>query len=502
MNLLIRADSNESIGAGHVMRCLALAQTWQRHDRSVHFVSGDLPVDLCDRLKKEGMIVWKINAIPGSEDDAMQTLKIAEGEFASIAVVDGYQFGADYQRALNMAGLKQLFIDDYGHAEDYCADFILNQNLSAENIMYRNREMSTRLLLGTRYALLRREFRNFQRRPSARCGNGHKVLVTMGGSDADNVTVKVINALGLLGIDNIEAIVVVGSGNRNQTILRTVVGSLLNGVKGVRISLKHDVKDMSSLMGLCDLAVSAAGSTCWELAFMGLPSILIVLADNQRSIARRMNEEGAALNLGWHEEVTADAISCAIEGLLTDPEKMARMSSRAHDLVDGEGVLEVIARLEGSRFGLRRAKRGDCEAVWKLANDRVAREQSFTTEPISWDDHVKWFEGRLSSADCAFFMADDDENNPIGQARFDIDDDSAVISVNVDKNMRGKGYGSELISIASQRCFCVSSIGKIHAYIKKSNVASLNVFKRAGYLESAEMQMKGQAAYHMTLRRK
>jgi spore coat polysaccharide biosynthesis predicted glycosyltransferase SpsG len=122
---LIRADASHEIGTGHVMRCVALAQAWQRPGRHVQFALGLMTDGLGARLASEGMAVSRISAPPGSEADAAQVNELARSINANWVVVDGYHFGADYQRKIKEAGLMCLFVDDYGHANHYWSDVVL-----------------------------------------------------------------------------------------------------------------------------------------------------------------------------------------------------------------------------------------------------------------------------------------------------------------------------------------------------------------------------------------
>ncbi len=163
--LLIRADASPRRGTGHVMRGLALGQAWQKTGLVLFAVSQCTPA-LEERLRGEGFEVRRSAVEPGSQADAQVTAALALQLGAAWVVVDGYQFGADYQRVIKSAGLRLLFLDDYGHADHYHANLVLNQNLGADAGLYARREPYTRLLLGVRYALLRREFllyRDWQR---------------------------------------------------------------------------------------------------------------------------------------------------------------------------------------------------------------------------------------------------------------------------------------------------------------------------------------------------
>ena len=157
--LLIRADASVAMGSGHVMRCLALAQAWQDAGGRAVFAMADVTPAIHERLTAESSGVLTLSASAGSAEDSKQTIELAQAQNAKWLVVDGYQFDAEYyQRSMKAANFKLLFLDDFGHAKHYSADVVLNQNVSAQQGLYSDCEVHTRVLLGPKYALLRREF--------------------------------------------------------------------------------------------------------------------------------------------------------------------------------------------------------------------------------------------------------------------------------------------------------------------------------------------------------
>jgi len=322
------------------MRCLALAQAWQDTQGQPIFVMTTSVPALEERLKSEGMQVVHLTTEPGSLDDAQQTATLAHQFGATWVVVDGYHFGGEYQQILKQSKLHLLFIDDYGHAEHYYADFVLNQNISADEQWYNNREAYTQLLLDTRYALLRREFWQWQGWQRTVPPVAKKVLVTLGGADPDNITLKVIQSLQIVEVEELEAVVVVGGSNPHYENLKMAVLD-----SGYPIQLQRNVTNMPELMAWADVAISAGGSTCWELAFMGLPSILLILADNQRAIAEKLATLNLAVNLGWHQDATIEQIGLALQELIGDRPKRETMSKKGRELVDGNGARRVVSEM-------------------------------------------------------------------------------------------------------------------------------------------------------------
>ena len=165
--ILVRADGGVAIGLGHAMRCLALVQAVADEcGGSAEFLMADPPPAFAARAAHEGATVHALGAAPGGVADAAETVRRAGG--ADWIVLDGYHFDGGYQRALVDAGLKLLAFDDHGHAGSYPAHLVLNQNLGAGPEPYADRAPYTRLLLGPRHALLRREFRHLGRAAARR----------------------------------------------------------------------------------------------------------------------------------------------------------------------------------------------------------------------------------------------------------------------------------------------------------------------------------------------
>lgn len=342
-SLLVRTDASTQLGTGHVMRCLALAQAWQEIGGRAFFATATIASGLANRLGAEWIELIHLDVVPGSNDDATQTVSLAKHRMASWVVVDGYQFRDAYQRAIKQAGLRLLFVDDYGHADHYYADLVLNQNIYANESRYSNCESYTRLLLGTSYALLRTEFwswRNWQRQiPTL----GRRLLVTLGGSDPEGATLNVIQALKQLQLPDLEARIVIGPANTNLARIRQEVKN-----SDHHIELLTDVKDMPSLMAWADTAVSAGGVTCWELAFMGVPMVLIILADNQKDIAAGMAEAGVASCAGWYDLLAPRDLAKTLTEMLEKPSLRSQMSYRGRSLVDSLGAKRVVDQLRGA----------------------------------------------------------------------------------------------------------------------------------------------------------
>ena len=491
MQIVIRADASPEIGIGHIMRCLALGQAWQDAGGRATFLIAPGTSALETRLQAEGMNVVPLLAQAGSAADATETAGLARTLEASWVVVDGYHFGADFQRAIKDSGRSLLFVDDYGHAEHYYADLVLNQNLNADSRLYPRREPYTRLLLGSRYILLRREFlqwRGWRRQTPL---EARKVLVTLGGGDPGNVTLKVIQALQEMRMDGLEARVVVGPSNPHFEVLDSATrGSSFAILQGNGL-------DIPRLMAWSDIAVSGAGTTCWELAFMKLPGLVIILADNQDLIARELAKTGALINLGWHSDVSCGRIAESLRQMMTSIECRSRMIEQLRSIVDGQGSRRVALLLKSTPLKLRSVLPEDCRLLWEWANDPNARQSSFSADPIPWEEHVKWFSGKLADSKCILLLALDDSGRPLGQIRFDLNDrQEAEIDVTIDGDKRGLGYGPALISAGVEEVFRTTPVHTLHAFVKVGNIASSRAFEKARFQNLGSVTVAGNPALH------
>ncbi|WP_179051282.1 UDP-2,4-diacetamido-2,4,6-trideoxy-beta-L-altropyranose hydrolase [Nostoc sp. TCL26-01] len=475
MNLLFRVDVSTQIGTGHLMRCLALAQAWQDAGGKAVFVMANIVPVLEKRLISEGIEILKITNQLATKD-AETTAMLVNKFNSDWLVIDGYHFDDEYQKIIKSVGLKILFIDDYGHVNHYYADIVLNQNISADGGLYTNREPYTQLLLGTRYTLLRREFWQWQGWQRINPSIASKILITMGGADIDNVTLKVIQGLQLLSDYPLEVLVVIGGSNPHYDQLKSAAEA-----SKFPIRLENNVINMPELIAWADLAITAGGSTCWELAFMGLPSLIIILAENQQAIAQKLHSLKAAINLGWYHDISADEIALAVNQLSQDIHRRLAMSKSSQSLVDGSGSQRIVRYLKNYLLKLRSVSIEDCELLWQWANDPEVRVASFSSEFIGWEEHLQWFKSKLNSPNCIFYIALNEHNIPIGQIRYEIEAREAVISISIAQQFRHQGYGSYLIELAQKQIFKNIHIVKIHAYIKQNNQASIRTFTKTGF---------------------
>jgi UDP-2,4-diacetamido-2,4,6-trideoxy-beta-L-altropyranose hydrolase len=336
--MLIRADANPQIGAGHVMRCLALAQAWQDEGGRTVFLMAPGAAAIEKILRTENMEIQLLESPIATLDDAAETANSANSLGADWIVLDGYRFDQGYRRYLITQHPNLLWIDDFGAFGDSCAKMVLNTEINASRAMYPGRADSTRLLLGPRYLLLRREFCKAPRRTVDVPEIASKILVTLGGADLENITARVLTSILAIGRE-LDVTVVVGPANPHRKELERQIESL-----PLKVQIVED-PDLPSLMLTADLAVSGAGVTCWELAFMSVPLVLVAVAANQEPTLREFGRRGIAIDAGRVAEFNAETTTEIIRGAVGNPVVRRNMSERARDLIDGRGATRVIESL-------------------------------------------------------------------------------------------------------------------------------------------------------------
>ncbi|MGO9903234.1 MAG: UDP-2,4-diacetamido-2,4,6-trideoxy-beta-L-altropyranose hydrolase [Solirubrobacteraceae bacterium] len=337
--LLIRADASAAIGMGHVMRCLALAEVYAERTRGpVTFLMSDPPESFVARAGRAGATVRPLGAEPGSAADIAETRSVAAATGAAWVVLDGYHFDGDFQAALAAGGTRLLALDDHGHAGRYTADLVLNGNPGADRSLYRAAS-GARLLLGARFALLRREFRDWEasRPPAPR--RARRVIVTMGGSDLDNVSALVLDGLAAVPRP-LEIRLIVGATNPHSSTLEAAARACPHPVE-----IAVDVREMAPCLAWGDLAVSAAGGTVLELIRVGTPVAMIVVAANQAPGAAALAHCDHAVNLGWHAGLDPGVVGRAVGAITDDAVRRGELSRRGAEVIDGRGAERVLGAM-------------------------------------------------------------------------------------------------------------------------------------------------------------
>lgn len=498
--LCIRADSTAFIGTGHLMRSLAVAEAWRALGGRVTFLTHCESPQLLSRILPAADGVRTISRPhPADEDLALvmtelHRIRLEQGSVPWL-VLDGYHFDSAYQRAVRSAGYRVAVVDDMAHLPVYHADVLVNQNHRSEFLPY-NTEPDTLWLMGSRYVLLRSEFLRWKDWNRLIPRVARRVLVTLGGSDRKQVLPRLVEALRRARSVDLEVVVL--SGVYDEPLDSAHRGA---GNSDVRLRYLGHVGDMAELMAHADIALSASGSTAWELAFMGLPGLFLVTADNQWVVARGIEHAGTGTVLGTVDNVDATRIADAVAGLAADERRRRDQSAAGRRLVDGHGglrlakVLLMLSGAEASSVEIRQAAPGDAVQLWRLANHPSVRQNAFHQGPIPLEQHLRWYDDKLSSGASAIWVMET-QGVIVGQVRYDRSDSAtAEVDIAVWPAFRGKGLGTRLLVSTWNRAMAALGVRSIRAVVLARNAPSARLFRKAGFSYLGVSRIQGRECH-------
>lgn len=493
LNIVFRCDASVQIGSGHIMRCLALANELREQGADVTFVCREHPGHLFDVIESYNFRLLRLSipvfSTKGSlvhahwlggtqEEDSQQTLSVLTtiGK-ADWLIVDHYALDIVWESAMREIADHIMVIDDLADRGHDC-DVLLDQNLQLADFDARYEKLvpnHCKQLLGPKYALLRPEFLQAQTCNKSRVAETLRVFVFFGSSDLTNETVKTLRSIQQLGRTGITTDLVVGYANPYQEEIAEICTHIEN------IKVHRQVKNMAKMMAGADIAIGAGGITMWERCSLGLPSIVMSVAENQQAGCEAAARQGAIVYLGASASVGEDLLLAAMRVLVAAPAFLQSISLKSAALVDGKGVIRVARQLLGSKMILRRATPSDCESIFHWRDAEETRKFSNTTSRISLQDHRAWYRNVLDNNDQQLLIGELDKQ-PVGVLRIDRDGKRAVVSVYLVPGNYGKGFGGQIIEqgIAWVKLHWAELVC-LEAIIKDENKVSKSVFLEAGF---------------------
>lgn len=477
VKVTILTEGGRGIGLGHITRCLSLYQAFEDYGVQAEIlINGDESVmGLLGNIKHE-RFNWLVQ-----NGDLFEKIKGAD-----IVIIDSYLAGLDlYVKISNMVNILACFDDDL--RLDYPRGIIINGAVLAEQMPYPKRE-NVKYLLGTQYTPLRKEFWDVP--PKHIRKKVETIMVTFGGSDIRNLTSRVLEMLIAAYPEIVKKIIITNGFQNTDEIKRLRDGN-------TELIYCPDSAGMKQVMLESDIAITAGGQTLYELARAGVPAITVRVAENQ--LINVCNWEGIGFieNAGlWSDKGLTEAIRCKLD-LLKCAGGREHRSVIGNEIVDGAGSTRIVKKLlcefHKQQIALRKATLKDDENIYNLANDDIVRANSFASDKISWEDHLKWFQGKLEDGRCFFFVVEI-QHKFGGQVRFDITSENIVaeIGISLDESLRGLGLSSFIISESLNKLQKIQkNVQFVRARVKEDNVASIIAFERAGFRFSEKTVVRG-----------
>ncbi len=349
MNCLIRTDASNLIGSGHVMRCLTLAQQLVKdHAANVEFICREHRANLIELIEQNGFSVHRLPARPvdglngyaqwlgaSQTQDAKQCLEIARDTDPDWLIVDHYALDIGWEKTMRTACRNILVIDDLAQRAHDC-DLLLDQNYLADQQRYDRLipDHAVRLL-GPEFALLRNEFSNQRPAQSQGLAAIEKLFIFFGGIDPYRLTLKTLKALQLAGLRHLALDVVITPACDDINEIKQSLQEFSNA------RLHVQAHNMAQLMSAADLAIGAGGASTWERLAIGLPSLVISVADNQIAYTRELDRDGFIRWLGVAQQMDSQHLANALVEAVNHPQWLQKMALKGLRLVAVDGASRV-----------------------------------------------------------------------------------------------------------------------------------------------------------------
>jgi len=478
--VVFRVDASAQLGAGHVFRCATLAQELVERGSAVTFLSRALPGHFCDWLEQAGFTVIRMKQEVISWVDDLEATKAALNQLGKIdwLVVDHYGLDIRWEAAMRPLAIQIMVIDDKADRSHDC-DILLDQNyVDGAEVRY-NDLVSPKChkLLGSRYALLRKEFYEARKNLPMRNGKVRRLLICFGATDPTRHTIRAINAISRSAVKFEHIDVVTSPQNPLSEELRRRCSTINN------VHFHCPAVDLISLMEEVDLALGAGGTMNWERACLALPTIAFGVAENQRAILSSLIQGGFVLGESSTGESDEESMAAWLVVATRNPELLRGLSVRSASLVDGRGVERVTNHMIPALFTFRPATLADSNSLFEWRNSPVVSGASTSGSLQDVSSHEKWLKDVLKDENRILLLIEQN-NKTIGVVRFDCAGDEAIISI---YRVPGAGNTHGLIR-QSTNWVQQNRVGikRIVANILFSNASSINAFRAAGYKDSMQ----------------
>jgi UDP-2,4-diacetamido-2,4,6-trideoxy-beta-L-altropyranose hydrolase len=479
MRILFHCEASPEIGAGHVMRCLSLAHVLINKGWECDFLSG----------VKTARSVSLLKASPINIFHDLIDLKL----IYDVLVVDNYMRDHVDEKQWRKHARHLVVIDDLANRKHDC-DILIDPTFGRDGQDYQDLVMqNTRIFTGVDYALLRPDF--YQKREVTRARRAHqngaisRILVSMGAMDAHNISALVLKAIAGHYAKQTEKPAIDIVLNKAAPHLETIKAHCADlCAAGFAAQMHIDTIEMAALMARADLAFGAAGTTSWERCALGLPTLMVQVADNQINILNGLDQASAAHSIADLNNVSVHKLQEALSDIAQNPAALKKMSARAFDICDGLGAQRTIPLLvppTDKGVALERMGERDCKTFFKWQQNPQTRRYATTQKAPDWHEHQDWFAKIIQNPDRQLYMIKD-HNEDIGMVRLDpyqgpdkkaSDEPSYEISILIDPAQYGKGLAGQALSLIRN----IEPRADIWAEIHPENKASRQVFARLGY---------------------
>ena len=477
MKVKLFTEGGKDIGLGHISRCSSLYNEIATRGIPVDFiVYGD--ISDVDFLKGTNIV---------NENWLVKDYLINNVSSDDYVIVDSYKATEKIYDVISKKSKRALFIDDIGRLV-YPEGIIVNPSLDSSHIDYSHSSNSI-LLSGPEYVILRDPFRSVKRENIS--NEVRRVLIMMGGTDIRGLTLLIIDNICRNMLD-IEFDIVTGSEDMEK------IKSQISKLNNITFHNNLGATQMMELMISCDLAITAAGQTIYELLATQTPFIPIKVIENQENNVKSLlkyNQEQIVLN--YNDSDFLSSLNNALE-IYSDVEYRKNYNLKYKGIVDGYGSKKIADYLlkntnKEHKINLRKVKSEDIKEVFDLSNQDYVRRYSINKDKIEWADHVKWFNSVLEDKGTVFYVVTDKNESFLGQIRYKTVENSATVSISLSEKLKGKGFSKEILNKSIKKIFDEEqSVNEIIAFVSENNIASKKIFEGLNFkrLKDEDSMMK------------
>jgi UDP-2,4-diacetamido-2,4,6-trideoxy-beta-L-altropyranose hydrolase/UDP-4-amino-4,6-dideoxy-N-acetyl-beta-L-altrosamine N-acetyltransferase len=515
MRVVFRVDASLEIGSGHVMRCLALAEILKENGANVEFICRKHNGNLISNIISKGFSVLELkndiaskqkHKLPHShwlgssqKQDSEDCLNFLKQSRVDWLIVDHYGIDEEWQIYLKGNYQKLMVIDDLADRNHQC-DLLLDQTFNRQKKDYKDLvPESCELILGSQFALLRKEFNNLRNYSldRRRAPVFKELLINMGAMDNLNTTRMVLEGVGNCNLPkDINVTVVMGGLSPHIESIQELAKKI-----AYRVVVKVEVNNLAEIMANSDIAIGASGTTTWERCCLGLPSIQFVAAENQIYLAENLSNMNI-IKLVKEASELKDLLEYSSDWI-------SNVSNSAQNICSGRGVYKIFNKLSDLKINLDNfgevilenyvnTSMKDQDLILSMRNHSSIRKFMFNQKEISRDSHIKFIKALSEKADIRYFLVKINER-VIGSINFS--------QINVNKSVefgiytnpfeKNNNTGRILEAAASNFAFNKLGVKKISLKVLADNKRAINFYKKSGFVLSNSKKFNKKDVYCM-----
>lgn len=465
MKFFFKTNANQSIGSGHLQRCINLARMLKDKNQ-IYFLLTKTSESIARKLSKE----FKIIKFKNNKEILVKAKKIFKKK-NSFLIIDDYSIKYKWEKLISNFFYKTLVICDDLSKKHY-SDLYLNQNiLDIRSNKKKLKKYTENYLVGPKYALLNENYSKLSKKKVLKSNKLKNIIITFGGSDKENLTERVLEVISTNKY-NFNISVILGNSYQYFHELKKKYEKFKN------IAFHKNLKSLAKIYYNSDLCIGAGGTSSWERVCLKIPTLVFQVSENQKFTINNLKKKKMIILAGKEKNFNKLKFEKQILSIKKNFNKIKKQMEESDIFVDGNGanrVAEILLPSSFSEMKLKKASESDVYAYYNWVNDVDVRKNSFNQKIIKFRDHKKWFYEQLNYPKKNLLYVFKTKKVYLGQVRLNISNKITKIDYSVDKDFRNRGLGLEMLKLVLKK----NNLKKLKFYaeVRKDNEKSINIFK-------------------------